>query len=77
MADEKQLTVAQPGKRVYTRTITTTPITFECEECHQVVTVEQFPGGAPHYCFDCVGTVTRRRNAERVRRHRERQREQR
>lgn len=70
MPDEKTLAVNDKRREPYTRVIHTQPITFVCIECGQEVTIEQYPGAQPVYCFDCAGMVRRRKTAERVRRWR-------
>ncbi len=58
----------------YERTVHSRPVTFTCQECGRQETREQLPGPTPKYCGYCWPTVQARRNADRQRRHRERQR---
>lgn len=75
MPDEKPLEVMPSAARqAHTRTIRTRPVTFTCAECGQQVTEDLYPGPLPKYCNDCVRAVRQRQNAERVKRHRARQR---
>jgi hypothetical protein len=52
--------------------IKTQPITFTCEECGEDVTEDQYPGGNPQYCRDCLREVRKRQNRERFRQYGER-----
>ncbi len=61
-------------RRAYRRVIKTQPITFTCEECGEEVTEDEYPGGDPQYCSDCVREIRKQQNRERVRQYGERKR---
>jgi hypothetical protein len=61
-------------RKAYRRVIKTQPITFTCEECGEEVTEDQYPGGNPQYCGDCMREVRKQQNRERVRQYGERKR---
>ena len=61
-------------RKAYRRVIKTQPITFTCEECGEEVTEDQYPGGHPQYCSDCIREVRKQQNRERVRQYGERKR---
>ena len=61
-------------RKAYRRAIKTQPITFTCEECGEEVTEDQYPGGNPQYCSDCLREVRKQQNRERVMQYGERKR---
>jgi hypothetical protein len=61
-------------RKAYRRVIKTQPITFTCEECGEEVTEDQYSGGNPQYCGDCIREVRKQQNRERVRQYGERKR---
>ena len=61
-------------RKTYKRVIKKQPITFTCEECGEEVTDDQYPGGNPQYCGDCIREVRKQQNRERVRHYWERKR---
>jgi hypothetical protein len=60
--------------KAYRRVIKTQPITFTCEECGEEVTEDQYSGGNPQYCSDCIREVRKQQNREWVRQYGERKR---
>jgi hypothetical protein len=69
-ADEGHASRRKAARRV----IKLQPITFTCEECGEQVTEDQYPGGNPQYCGDCIREVRKQQNRERVRQYGERKR---
>ncbi len=60
---------------VYTRVITTRPVTFTCGVCARTLTQQRFPGPLPRYCGDgCRASARRALTRARVQRHRTAQR---
>ena len=53
----------------------TRPVTFTCEWCYHEVTEDRAPGPMPAYCRGCKDEVRRAGVRQRVKEHRERQRE--
>jgi len=61
---------------VYTRTVTTRPVTFTCAVCARTLTQQRFPGPLPRYCgAGCQASARRALTRARVQRHRTRQRD--
>lgn len=60
----------------HARTIRERPVTFRCQECGDTVTESRRPGPTPRYCNPCWPAVQAARNAARVRRHRDRRRQE-
>jgi hypothetical protein len=59
--------------RSYTRRVRAQEHTITCAWCHQVATLEQYPGPAPRYCSDlCRAEAARESAAVRMRRMRAR-----
>ncbi len=75
MPKQRELQVYDAVQGEYTRTITSRPVAFTCQQCGREDTREQFPGPTPKYCLICLPTVEAERNAARQRRHRERRRQ--
>jgi hypothetical protein len=63
-------------KRGYSRTVTATSISYQCQWCYQSVTAWHFPGPKPAYCEDCrngdihrsvaAASIARKRDQERT-----------
>ena len=72
---EQPAPTEEPPVRYYTRRVRAQVQTITCAWCHEVVTVEHYPGPAPRYCSDaCRAAVAREGAAARMRRMRARRR---
>jgi hypothetical protein len=71
--DAAQRPPADVPVRVYTRRVRAQQHTISCAWCHQVATLEQYPGPVPRYCGDiCRAEAARASAAIRMRRMRAR-----